>query len=95
MCAGKGALFIDYTRRPLAETDPSFGNLVHYIHTNPVHHGYIRHLELWHYSSYKAIISNTPARLLRNELLNWFGGREQFINFHKREFKSNDFFEFD
>src|SRR5207247_1517991 len=51
MSGRRGSLFIDYTKRSLVETDVSFAKLVHYIHANPVHHGYVKQIYDWHYSS--------------------------------------------
>jgi len=65
----KGSLFIDYTKRSLVETDNSFTKVIHYVHANPVHHGYVEKTDQWNYSSYASIISHGKTRLLRDEIL--------------------------
>ncbi len=80
----KGALFPDYTKRSLVSNDNSFSKVIHYIHANPVHHGYCDHLESWEYSSYQTLLSNLPTDLLRNEVIDWFGSKEAFIEFHQQ-----------
>ena len=78
----KGALFMDYTRRKEIEDDKSFGNTIRYIHKNPEHHSIVSDFEQWEYSSYHSILSNAPTLLLRDEVLRWFGNKDQFIKFH-------------
>jgi len=80
----KGALFIDYTKRSLIDKDESFSKLIHYIHVNPIHHGLIKQINKWKYSSYNSILSNGKTLLLRDEVLEWFGGRDEFIKFHQQ-----------
>ena len=78
----KGALFIDYLRRKEIESDEQFHATVRYIHRNPVHHGYCTDLSKWNWSSYHAMRSTEPTWLLRPELLEEFGGLNEFENFH-------------
>lgn len=80
----KGGLFIDIMRRVEIIDDSQFGATIFYIHKNAVHHGYVDTISEWQWSSYHAIVSNSPTQLLRNEILDWFGGAEQFIEFHKQ-----------
>jgi len=80
----KGGLFIDIMRRVEVLTDSQFGATIFYIHKNVVHHGICKNLSDWKWSSYYAIISNSPTNLSRDEILDWFGGVSQFIEFHKQ-----------
>lgn len=57
--------------------------LVHYIHRNPIHHGLCKNYIEWDYSSYSTILSDTPTKLCRNEVLEWFGSKKDFSDFHK------------
>ncbi len=50
-----------------------------YIHHNVIHHGYAYHYEVYPWSSYSTIISDGNTKLNRNELLSWFGGKDEFI----------------
>lgn len=80
----KGSLFIDYLRRVEITSDSQFGATVFYIHKNSVHHGYCEKMEQWKWSSFNALLSDEPTKLLRQELLDWFGGREGFIQYHNQ-----------
>ena len=79
-----GGLFIDIMRRVEVKDDGQLGATIFYIHKNAVHHGYTENISEWYWSSYQAFISNAPTQLLRDEVLDWFGGIEQFIEFHKQ-----------
>lgn len=78
----KGALFIDYIKRRQILEQSYFTKLVHYIHHNPVHHNFCKQMEDWKYSSYKAVISDKPTRMEREDVLGWFGGIQQFKEQH-------------
>ncbi|UFH56794.1 transposase [Spirosoma sp. KNUC1025] len=80
----KGALFLDYLRRKPVETEVYFTALLAYIHRNPVHHEFCRDASDWAYSSLHSIGSKKPTRLERNAVLDWFGGIEPYIAFHKQ-----------
>ncbi|MEI9943469.1 MAG: transposase [Chitinophagaceae bacterium] len=80
----KGGLFIDYMRRVEIKTDSQFGATVFYIHKNPVHHGYCEKPDQWSWSSYTTMLSGKPTKLLREEVLNWFGGSKGFIDYHSQ-----------
>lgn len=82
----RGALFLDFTRRKKINDEFYFSRLIHYIHQNPVHHGFCKSATEWKYSSYNSIISvNKNSKLERNTVFDWFGGIEEFISFHQRE----------
>ncbi|NJN98293.1 MAG: hypothetical protein HC875_31500 [Anaerolineales bacterium] len=71
----RGALFIDYLRRKRVENQRYFIKLVHYIHYNPVHHGFCQNVEDWPYSSYRAVLSQKESKVEKETVLAWFGGR--------------------
>lgn len=91
----KGALFLDFTRR-IAVRDPAyFTTAVNYIHQNPVSHGFCKNTEDWVYSSYQACLSEKPSKIKRNELLEWFGSKEDLQKFHQENNAAlNDDFEY-
>jgi len=37
------------------------------------------------HSSYLAYFTDKPTKLKRAEVLDWFGGKEAFIDFHSRD----------
>ena len=78
----KGSLFLDFTKRILVDSERYFTSVLNYIHQNPVNHGFCQKPEEWLYSSYNSCISEKPTRLKRDEILEWFGNRDAFIDFH-------------
>ena len=79
----KGSLFMPNFKRKLVETEGYFTQLVYYIHANPVHHGFVKDLSAWNYSSYHAFLSRKETNLQRDEVLNWFGNVDSFKAFHE------------
>jgi REP element-mobilizing transposase RayT len=65
----KGSLFLDNVKRKLIKDESYFTKLVHYIHYNPVHHGFVDKINDWKYSSYHSLISAKPTALKRREVL--------------------------
>jgi putative transposase len=82
MYSRKGSLFSRPFKRKIVETDAYFGKLIHYIHANPLHHGFTSHINDWNFSSYQALISSGKTHLKRKEVLDWFNGKQAFINYH-------------
>jgi REP element-mobilizing transposase RayT len=80
----KGGLFMDTLRRVEIRNDSDLANEIFYVHKNAVHHQYVSKIEDWKWSSYNSILSDSPTLLQRDEILEWFGGKEQFIQFHKQ-----------
>jgi hypothetical protein len=64
--------------------DNYFTKVIHYIHANPVHHGFVNNIENWQWSSYHAFTSNAKTLLKRAEVLQWFGNEHEFISFHQQ-----------
>jgi len=81
----KGSLFKDFMRRVEVTDDIQLGASIFYIHKNPVHHGYCKHIEDWKWTSYHSILSDKITLIKRNEILNWFDGKEAFIKFHSQD----------
>lgn len=80
-----GSLFEHPFGRVEVTTDAHFIILIAYIHQNPQKHGFVEDFRDWPYSSYHAMLSTKQTRLQRDEVLEWFGGVEQFGKFHQRE----------
>jgi len=81
----RGTLFEKPFKRKLIETDEYFINLIHYIHYNPVHHGFVEDLRDWKFTSYESFFSTKATLLKRNEVIAWFHDIKAFEEFHKRE----------
>jgi REP element-mobilizing transposase RayT len=78
-----GRLFQHRFGRKEVTSEAYFTRLVYYIHFNPQHHGLIEDFSDWPYSSYHSILSNSKTALQREEVLAWFGGREDYRRFHE------------
>lgn len=81
-----GSLFQRPFKRKIVESERYLKQLVLYIHNNPVHHGFKRHVENYLWSSYHTYLSQEPTQLCRSEVLNWFGDLQNFINSHHQYF---------
>jgi len=79
----KGKLFMESVRRSEIKNENYFRKIIYYIHANAVHHGICTKTEDWPHSSYSSIIHNSSSLLKRDELLEWFGGLDAYIRFHK------------
>lgn len=69
-------------RRKKILNDNHFSKIIHYIHANPVHHGYVNSIMDWAYSSFSHIISNSPTYVNRGFVINWFGSIDAYKAFH-------------
>ncbi|MEO8109046.1 MAG: hypothetical protein ABI594_03390 [Ginsengibacter sp.] len=87
----KGGLFIDYLKRTEAKEHADITSFLFYIHKNAVHHGLTKKIGEWKYDSYNLILSDKPTSLQREAVINWFGSRERFIEFHKQPVNLKDF----
>jgi putative transposase len=79
-----GSLFMKNFKRGVVTTDSYFSKIIHYIHANPVHHGFVKYMADWRWSSYNSFLSADATRINREEVLNWFGSKEAFIQFHQQ-----------
>lgn len=74
-----GTMFERPFQRISAKSHEYRKTLVKYINTNPVHHGFCAHPSQYAWSSYNTCLSTQPTKLMRNEVLDWFGGRDMFV----------------
>jgi len=79
----KGGLFRNTTDRKPVKNKTYYKNLITYIHQNPVKHGIVEKARQWPFSSYQIILSRKETQLERREVLNWFGGKDAFVESHK------------
>ena len=77
-----GSLFEGRFKRLPVESQGHLLQLVTYIHRNPEKHGFIEDFREWPYSSYQALVSERPTRTQRDEVLDWFQGRNALIDAH-------------
>lgn len=85
MYGRKGTLFIKPFKRLCIGSDAYFCQIIHYIHYNPVHHGFTTDLRDWKYSSFESFFSKKSTLLKREEVIAWFYDKENFFAFHRRE----------
>lgn len=81
----KGNLFHRPFKHIRVNKDSQFTQTVIYINANAIKHNLVKKIEEYKWSSYNSILSDKPTKLLRKELLNWLGGRAQFIKLHKEQ----------
>jgi putative transposase len=84
-----GSLFMPNFKRKLIDSDSYYKSLIHYIHSNPVHHGFVKNAYEWEYSSLHSFISEKTTHLKREEALNWFGNVEDFKSFQDENLNDN------
>jgi putative transposase len=80
-----GSLFQHPFGRVAVTGDAYFMCLVAYIHHNPQKHRFVDDFREWPYSSYQAHLSQQATCLKRDEVLEWFQGREGFAAFHRMD----------
>jgi putative transposase len=78
----QGSLFNHRFKRVQLEADEHLMQSIFYVHSNPVHHSLTKSFIEYPYSSYPLILSDKPTIIKREEILNLFGGREEFIRYH-------------
>lgn len=79
----KGGLFETPFRRKEVIEESYLRQIVFYIHFNPQKHNLCTDFKKYPHSSYLSITSDKYSKLLRNEVLEWFGGDNAFITFHE------------
>ena len=91
-----GSLFQKRYKRLIVKDENYLQWLTYYIHKNPFHHGYVKDLKLWKYSSFNTISDTIPSRdgiagLVKvDELISFFGSRNNFLEFHNQIKMSTD-----
>lgn len=70
-------------KRVKVDDDSYLSTMISYIHLNPEKHGLVSDFKKWPWSSYTSLVSNLETGLSRNQVMNWFGGREEFVKFHE------------
>jgi putative transposase len=79
-----GSLFQKPFKRLEVTTTRQLVNLVHYIHTNPQEHGIIDDFRQYPWSSYERVMRDKPSKLKKDEVLQWFRNKENYVNYHAR-----------
>jgi putative transposase len=77
-----GSLFQHPFGRVPITSDRQFWNVIAYIHQNPQKHRFVDDFRDWKYSSYGILIADLPTRLQRESVLDWFGGKQSYLDLH-------------
>jgi REP element-mobilizing transposase RayT len=79
-----GALIESPFKRKQITSDEYLINTIIYIHQNPQNHSMTDEFSTHHFSSYQSILSNSKTLLKRDEVIELFDNRENFIMSHKK-----------
>ena len=74
-----GNLFYRTFKRVKIDKDSQFTQALIYIHANAQKHKLVKRFDDYKWTSYHTVISDKPTSLLRNEIIDWFGCRDEFI----------------
>lgn len=72
----------------------NYKNLIHYIHNNPVKHGFTRFAFDYPWSSYLSILSDKPSKIKRKEVIDLFDDKENFKYIHQQQVDENSISQF-
>ncbi|TAH29426.1 MAG: hypothetical protein EAZ06_06830 [Cytophagales bacterium] len=83
-----GGLFETPFRRIWVDSDAYFTEMIYYIHSNPQKHGFTGDFRNHLYSSYHIYENDLISDKVKvEEVLNWFGGKEEFKRYHEQRQK--------
>lgn len=80
----RGSLFMHPYKRIKITEEQHLLKLVRYIHHNPTEAALCAKVEDWKYSSYKTILSSAPSMVNRAAVMEWFGNKANFKDFHNQ-----------
>lgn len=72
-------------KRKLINNTSYFRNVVFYIHSNPEIHKISDDFRHYPWSSYKRILIDKPTKLYKKEILEWFDGKSNYVEFHNKK----------
>ncbi|AZA82000.1 transposase [Chryseobacterium lactis] len=79
-----GSLIESPFKRKLITSDKYLINVIIYIHQNPQYHSFIDQFSKYNFSSYQSILSTSKTLLKRDEVIDLFDNRENFILAHQK-----------
>ncbi len=80
----KGNLFQRPFKRVEVIKESHFTQAIIYVHANAQRHKLCKDFTQHKWSSWHTMLSDKPTHLAREEVIEWFGGRKQFMDVHKR-----------
>lgn len=81
----KGNSFLQGFERREIQDEKQIKDVLLYIHCNPVHLQITNAPEEWKFSSYKAFLSDKPTMIKRDDVINLFDTKENFIHCHEQK----------
>jgi putative transposase len=78
-----GSLFQGRYKVSEITSNSYYTKIITYIHQNPVVAKLVKNMEDYKYSSYSAYLSEKETLLNKQEVLDWFGGVDSFVDNHK------------
>jgi len=84
-----GSLFQKNFERLKISNIKYLNNVIQYIHLNPVHHKFTDDYKDYPWSSYDRIMIPKPSKLPKQEILENFNGKENYIKFHTEKHSFN------
>jgi putative transposase len=78
----RGSLLRPNFKRKEVTTASYFRKLVHYIHYNPIHHGFVKDMRDWKYSSFDHLNSSKKSLISPKDRLKYFNSEEDYYTFH-------------
>lgn len=80
-----GSLFQTRFGRKRVTNEAYLIYLIHYIHFNPQRHGFVTDFRDYPYTSYHAIVSQKRTKVSREDVIDLFGDKEAFVEYHVQE----------
>ena len=85
-----GGLFeTPFRRIPILDADYR-RRVLRYIHRNPVKHGFTNDFRSYRWSSYQSYLDDRFDDPERDLVIEWFGGRDEFVKVHEEEAGEED-----
>ncbi len=85
-----GRLFEEPFRRIHVDNDVYFTTMINYVHQNPQKHGFVKDFREYEHSSYHSHLLEGKTKLEREEVISWFGNKEEYQKFHQNETEMKD-----
>jgi len=89
-----GALFEKPFERKQITSEKYLQNVIYYIHNNPVQHGFVQQMSLYPWSSFESIVSDKPTKLKRQNVIDLYGTKLDFLEYHNTSQNLNEITKF-
>ncbi|MCU0350959.1 MAG: hypothetical protein MUF43_09060 [Flavobacterium sp.] len=89
-----GALFEKPFERKQITSEKYLQNVIYYIHNNPVQHGFVKQMSMYPWSSFESIVSEKPTKLNRQDVIDLYGTKLDFLDYHKTTQNLNEITKF-